>query len=288
VNPSLSHGASFAYNGDLLLTAATATPLQQNGAAYNFAYVYDRYGNMTCTINGSTNGPCPQYSFNTANNQITTSGFTYDSSGDLTGDGTNTYQYDAEQHLISVNGGSTEASSYNALGQWVEQRLPGIDQDEYFYDPSGTMLGLFTAAQLHWWSQYIRLGRRIIAYYWADPNTRFLHADALGSTLEVELQNGSVWTDLLQYPWGQEWQALGTNNWDEDFAGYDHTDQFADDQYPTPFRRYDPDHGRWLTRHPATGAAERCPALWVNLFSRGELPAWGCCAVTSGRSRLTC
>jgi RHS repeat-associated protein len=257
VNSSLSHSTLFAYDPLNRLSTAVAT----GNSTYNltFSYTADgssgggRFGNMTCTVNGSTNGLCPQYGFNQSTNQINNSGFTYDADGNLTSGGTHSYQYDAEGHVVSVDNGSTEASSYNALGQWVEQLLPGIDQDEYFYDPSGTMLGLYTAAAGHWWSQYIRLGQRIIAYYWADPNTRFLHADALGSTLQVVLQNGSVWTDLAQYPWGQEWQALGTNNWDEDFAGYDHTDQFADDQYPTPFRRYDPDHGRWLTPDPLGG-----------------------------------
>jgi hypothetical protein len=39
--------------------------------------------------------------FNT-NNQITTSGFSYDAAGDLTGDGTYTYSWNAEQHLKSA------------------------------------------------------------------------------------------------------------------------------------------------------------------------------------------
>jgi len=50
---------------------------------------------MTCQTNGQTQGPCPNYSFSASTNRITTSGFTYDAAGDLTSDGTHSYQYDA-------------------------------------------------------------------------------------------------------------------------------------------------------------------------------------------------
>src|SRR5579875_2529675 len=106
VNTSLSHTAT--HNHDYLnrLTSAFAT----GNSTYNLTFSYDRYGNMTCVINGNTNGPCPLYSFNSSTNRINTSGFTYDAAGDLTSDGTHTYQYDAEDRLAKVDNGSTTAS----------------------------------------------------------------------------------------------------------------------------------------------------------------------------------
>ena len=41
----------------------------------------DRYGNMTCQTNGSTQGLCPNWSFDTTTNRINSSGFTYDPAG---------------------------------------------------------------------------------------------------------------------------------------------------------------------------------------------------------------
>jgi len=38
---------------------------------------------MPCQQNGSTNGPCPNWGFNAATNQISTSGFAYDAAGNL-------------------------------------------------------------------------------------------------------------------------------------------------------------------------------------------------------------
>ncbi|MGH9401849.1 MAG: hypothetical protein ACRD2P_07055 [Terriglobia bacterium] len=54
------------------------------------AYSVCFLANMTCTQNQQTQGLCPEYSFNSANNRITNTGYTYDPAGDLTSDGTNT------------------------------------------------------------------------------------------------------------------------------------------------------------------------------------------------------
>ena len=75
---------------------------------------------MTCVVNGSTNGLCPQYTFNAANNQISTSGFTYDQAGNLTSDGTHSYTWDGEGRLLTMDGGTTANITYNALGQMVQ------------------------------------------------------------------------------------------------------------------------------------------------------------------------
>jgi hypothetical protein len=53
---------------------------------------------------GSTNGPCPNWSFSSGSNQISTSGYTYDAAGNLTSDGTDTYQWDAEGRLKGATG----------------------------------------------------------------------------------------------------------------------------------------------------------------------------------------
>jgi hypothetical protein len=58
-----------------------------------FSYTADgsngQFGNMTCVVNGETNGLCPQYTFNAANNRI--SGYNYDAAGDMTNDGVHAY-----------------------------------------------------------------------------------------------------------------------------------------------------------------------------------------------------
>ncbi len=77
VNPSLAHSAAYTYDSLNRLSNAVAT----GNSTYNLAFIYDRWGNMTCTINGNTGGPCPQYSFSSANNRITNTGYTYNAVG---------------------------------------------------------------------------------------------------------------------------------------------------------------------------------------------------------------
>ena len=100
---SLGHTASYTYDPLNRLATAVAT----GSSTYNLTFSYDRYGNMACVTNGQTNGPCPNFTFNT-NNQITTSGYQYDAAGNLTmtTNPTHTYQWGAENRLQSIDGGT--------------------------------------------------------------------------------------------------------------------------------------------------------------------------------------
>jgi YD repeat-containing protein len=66
-------------------------------------------------------------------NQIMTSGYGYDPAGNLTGDGTYTYRWDAEGHLTKALQSSTAISTntYNALGHRAEDvtQTATIDED---------------------------------------------------------------------------------------------------------------------------------------------------------------
>jgi YD repeat-containing protein len=81
------------------LTSSVAT----GNATHNLTFSYDRYGNMTCQTNGQTQGPCPNYAFSASTNRISTSGFTYDATGDLTSDGTHSYQYECREPTARIS-----------------------------------------------------------------------------------------------------------------------------------------------------------------------------------------
>jgi YD repeat-containing protein len=62
------------------------------------------------------------------------SGYGYDAAGDMTGDGTHTYTYDAEGRLSAVSGsGATASYVYNAEEQRVRHTNAGVSLD-YLYD----------------------------------------------------------------------------------------------------------------------------------------------------------
>ena len=101
----LAQGSTYGYDGFNRLASRTVN----SGTGPNYAWVYDRWGNRwQQNITGGTgSGPAPQLTFNTANNQISTSGFTYDAAGNMTNDSSHSYTYDAEGNITQVDSGST-------------------------------------------------------------------------------------------------------------------------------------------------------------------------------------
>ncbi len=114
-------------------------------------------------------------------NRVKHSGFTYQATGELTGDGTHTYQWDAEARLQSVDNGSTASYTYNALGQRVEKKV-GAAYTEVLYDASGESLG--ENNRTTWTQSYVNfMGRHVVIY--ANNKTYFTHVNTLGSTTAV-------------------------------------------------------------------------------------------------------
>jgi RHS repeat-associated protein len=239
-NSGLSHTAAYSYDPTHRLTSAVAA----GNATYNLAFSFDQYGNMTCSQNQNTNGPCPQYSFNSSTNQISNSGYTYDASGDLTNDGTHTYQYDAEGRLISVDNGSTATYVYNALGERVEKSVGGT-YTEYVFDKDGNPVG--ENNRTTWTDTWVIFDGKHVAHY-ENGVTYFIHANSVGTTAFVTDYTGAVVQDELHYPWGQEWTMQGTME-EERFASLQHRDAETGLD-PTLHRVYASGQGRWFTPDP--------------------------------------
>ena len=241
VKPSYSNSALFVYDSVNRLACAQAT----GNSTYNLAFSYTQdgstgqYGNMTCSLNSSTNGPCAQYTFNGAN-QI--SGYTYDAAGDMISGGGHTYQYDAEGRLASVDGGTTESYIYNAVGQQVRLVSSSYTWD-HLYDSAGQWMGRWSNNA---WaaSGVFHLAGRPFAIY--IDQTYFIHVNNLGSTVMTTTPQGVVDGDTQMYPWGQDWLG-GTPEWH--FAAFQYGDS-ATGLYPTLNRQYANGEGRWLTPDP--------------------------------------
>ena len=210
VNPSFSHTEAYGYDGVNRLTSAAAT----GNSLYNLAYSYDRYGNPNCVLNGNTNGPCAQFAYNAAN-QIT--GYGYDAAGNTTYDGTYTYTWDAEGRLSTSSQGVTleHTYTYNALGQRAED-IPDTqtgNTQEWFYDPSGQVLGNFFAfpPQPAWWHITVPALGRIFedTEDWYVGAAWIYHYNALGSALAATRQDGTEVQDTQFYPWGWGWLNQG-------------------------------------------------------------------------------
>ena len=244
---SYSHAGAYTYDGVNRLLTAVATGSQ----AYNLTYSYDQYGNGTCVMNGSTQGLCPQYSYNSANNHITNTGYNYDAAGDLLWDGGSNYEFDAEGRVKhSYSTGQWQYPTYNALGQRV-QDYQGIDPITLTYprDIFGQRTGAFAQwPSQNWtgwnvyWSQIA--GQRLNM---GGASAYIDHADVVGSTtMETDPAGGVQWK-IAYYPWGQI-LAQGGIRHSVVFADLDW--QVNDPSYPSATREYNDGLGRWLTPDP--------------------------------------
>src|SRR5260370_38988522 len=75
-------------------------------------------------------------SFSSTTNRITTSGFSYDSAGNLTNDTNHSYTYDAENKIIKVDG--TTAYVYDGEGKRV-RKLVG-ENTRFAYGIGGQLI----------------------------------------------------------------------------------------------------------------------------------------------------
>jgi len=212
---------------------------------------------MACVINAQTNGLCPQYTFNAANNQIT--GYSYDPAGELTADGTYSYTWDAEGRVASITGsGVSEGYTYNALGQVAVFSTASYNSSMVF-DPAGQWTGQYNVTGGYWWPEYVRLGGRVVAFNSGSQGISvFPHKDSENSTRMVTGPSGSVLQDQVFYPWGQSWQSIGT--WyQQEFAGLDFFDPI-DGFYISLSRQYNPTPARWLSPDPLEGGVSPIPS----------------------------
>jgi RHS repeat-associated protein len=246
VNSSFSHTATYGPDGVNRLSTATAT----GNSTYNLTFKYDAYGNMACVQNGSTNGPCPQWTYNASTNQLTTSPCTYDAAGNLTKDcstaSNHTYQWDAEGRVSSVdpaNHPPTWTFTYNALGERVQMAGPGGTQ-ELMYDPNGVWLGIYGVLDfLPWGGGYFAL--------YNGTDTYFNHINNLSSTSMLTNHAGTAVEDVLFYPWGQNtWRSWGSGGYS--FAELPYYDTTTETNL-TLFRLQSPGLGRWLSPDPLGG-----------------------------------
>ena len=260
-NPTLTHSATYQY--DTLNRLATASA-SGSGLMYSLTFSLDRYGNMATVTNG-----VPNNTFNTKN-QISNTGVAYDGAGNLTNNGAgHTFQWDAENRMISLDNGSTWSGTYNALGQRAE-RAAGGGKTEYLYDMAGQDIGHFDGVGQSWANEYVNFAGRIISYYGTqtgDNGTRFFHVNALGSIGMATNEAGAYVEEILYYPWGQIWTGNNYNAWDARFASMPLHDNDLSLE-ATPNRIYASGQGRWLSPDPAGTKAVTLtdPQTW-NMYS---------------------
>ena len=238
-------GAFFGYDEFNRLTSRVVG----TGAAQNFTYVYDRWGNRWQQNVTAGSGPQPQYSFNPANNQITTAGYAYDAAGNMTSDGSHTYSYDAEGNITAVDSGSTAQYTYNALNQRVQTVANGATT-EFVYNANGQRVSIWNTANTQLQGQYY-WGSKPVAFY-KNGQAHFQHQDWLGTERQRTTYNGAVEGTFTSLAFG-DLQTPGGSDLDPyHYAQLDYDAETTTSH--AQFRQYNSTQGRWMSPDPYSGS----------------------------------
>jgi len=225
-------------------------------------YSYDLNGNRTGKIQDNTavtNGTIDPSS-NRLHSQsgAQSVNYNYDATGNLTGDGTVSYTYNAAGRLISASSaGQTASYGYNALGQRVTKTVNGI-ATQHAYDEQGHLTGEYDASgQLA--QEILWLGDLPVAVLKpsataATSDLYYIYADHLGTPRAITRpgDNKVVWT------WESE--AFGASLSNQNPSGLGNfvfnlrfPGQYYDQEtglFYNGFRDYDPGTGRYSESDP--------------------------------------
>jgi RHS repeat-associated protein len=202
---------SYGYDDFNRLTSGSATAGVDNGLT--LGWTYDRYGNrwaQNATGSGNASAVQPQLSFSGNNNHV--DGWSYDADGNLLNDGRNSYAYDAEGRIITLNGAPTYV--YDAEGIRVAKYSGGTISASYLIGLGGDQVTEFnnTGAWVH---SNVWAGGKLLATYEGTagphPNTWHFHlTDWLGTE---RMQNTAVGNNeevCYSYPFGDGLTCSGS------------------------------------------------------------------------------
>ena len=207
---------------------------------------YDALGNRTAQT--VTSGSCGAWSASyDVHNHITSTGFSYDAAGNLTNDGSHSYAYDAENHLISVDGGTIAAYVYDAEGRRVQKSAGGI-ATQYLYDLLGNVVVDYQAGG---WSEiYVYLNNQLLSQY-SGGTTYFAFQDHLGSTRVLTDMSGSVADSMDFAPFGE--QIVGGSVTSHKFTGQERDSESTPNLDNFIARYFNSAEGRFMSPDPLGG-----------------------------------
>jgi RHS repeat-associated protein len=183
--PGLTVAQSYTYDNLNRLTTAQ----EANGANWKQTFTYDRYGNRNFDLNNTTSnvlGPNPTID-QTTNRFSASQGYSYDTSGNLTAEPSKSYGYDAENHLVNFNNGST-TYTYDGDGLRVT-KTTGASPTVFVYDVGGRLVAEYGGSQ------------------GTNSGTSYLITDHLSSTRLVTDSQGNVRARHDYLPFGEEISA---------------------------------------------------------------------------------
>jgi hypothetical protein len=183
------------YAGEGLDTEAIAHALTA-GDHVLAARLVEEVADCMVQVNGGT--PM-SYTYNAAN-EVSNTGWTYDNAGNLIGDGTATYSYDALNRTKTVTAGSqTRMNSYNGDGVLVTQVANGTTT-RYTQDLASPLSQVLQTTQGSATTNYLYGAARLASL--TGSTRTWYAADALGSVRRTLSDTGTPLGIVNYDPWG--------------------------------------------------------------------------------------
>ena len=223
----------------------------------NLTYSYDADGRRTATAGGLAAVTLPANvtgttSYNADNEQSTFNGtsLSYDANGNLTGDGTNTYTWDARNHLTQITQRRTTVATfaYDAFGRRMNKTVNGTTT-QFLYDGLNPVQELNSSSAV---AANLLTGLGIDEYFTrSDTSTGVTSTpltDALGSTIGlVTANNGPIATNYTYQPFGATTASGSANGNSYQFTGREN-DGTSLNYYRA--RYYSPTFQRFIAQDP--------------------------------------
>ncbi len=232
----------------------------------NLTYSYDADGRRTATSGSLAAVSLPaalsSATYNAGNEQTKFGGtsLSYDSAGQLTGDGTNTYTWDARHHLTQIAQGKTTTASfvYDAFGRRASKTISGATT-QFLYDGLNPVQELAAGNPPASVTANLLTGLGIDEYFSrsdASGTMAFLR-DALGSTIGLVNSAGGIDTSYTYEPFGNTTVNGGNAN-PYQFTGREND---GTGLYFYRARYYSPTFQRFMSQDPI-GFAGGDPSLY--------------------------
>ena len=173
-------------------------------------------------------------------------GYSYDLAGNLLGDGTHTYAYDAENRLVSVDSGNTASYVYDAEGRRVQKKTTA--QVEYLYDLNGNIVTELSSAGAWNRGEIFANGQHMATYN--NGTTYFDHADWLGTERARSDMGDTSCETVTKQPYGDSPYMSG-NCVDANplhFTGQQQDSESGLHYFPA--RHYSSQFGRFMSPDP--------------------------------------
>ncbi len=188
----LSYTQSFGYDELNRLTTSS-----ESTGGWSQTNKYDRYGNRAIDLGGGNQS----LYFNSAN-RITNSGYSYDAAGNLLNDGMQSFGYDAENKIKSVNG-VTDVCRYDGDGNRIRKNFTNGDKLRMVYS-GGQLIAEYDLTNGSLKKEYVYGAKGLLATIDPNTGTQYTTADHLGSPRVITNSSAGVVSRHDYMPFGEE------------------------------------------------------------------------------------